>query len=62
MRASLAIYEPTSKPQDFLSGFIAEGDGSQVYGRPVGVIVATDGSLLVNDDTGGVIWKVQYAQ
>ncbi|WP_203296256.1 PQQ-dependent sugar dehydrogenase [Luteirhabdus pelagi] len=54
--------EPNSKSQDFLSGFIAEGDGSQVYGRPVGVTVATDGSLLVNDDTGGVIWKVQYAQ
>jgi glucose/arabinose dehydrogenase len=29
-----------------------------VYGRPVGVAVATDGSLLVNDDTAGIIWKV----
>ena len=54
--------EPTSKPVDFLSGFIAKGDGSKVYGRPVGVTVATDGSLLVNDDTGGVIWKVSYAE
>lgn len=54
--------KPTSEPIDFLTGFIAEGDGSQVYGRPVGVTVAPDGSLLVNDDTGGVIWKVSYAQ
>ncbi len=54
--------KPTSAPVDFLSGFIAEGDGSKVYGRPVGVTVATDGSLLVNDDTGGVIWKVSYAK
>ena len=48
------------KPIDFLTGFIANDDGTEVYGRPVCVAVAPDGSLLVNDDDGGVIWKVAY--
>ncbi|MGN7783307.1 PQQ-dependent sugar dehydrogenase [Niabella sp. 22666] len=43
---------------DFLTGFIASDEKSEVYGRPVGVAVTTDGSLLVNDDTAGIIWKV----
>ncbi|WP_432410991.1 PQQ-dependent sugar dehydrogenase [Rasiella sp. SM2506] len=53
---------PASKPVDFLTGFIAEGDGSKVYGRPVGVTETPTGDLLVNDDTGGVIWRVRYTQ
>ncbi|MUP46803.1 sorbosone dehydrogenase family protein [Gramella sp. BOM4] len=46
------------EPEDFLTGFIADDDSSQVYGRPVGVAVLPDGSLLVNDDDGNVIWRV----
>lgn len=46
-------------PEDFLTGFIADEAASQVYGRPAGVTVAPDGSLLVNDDDGGIIWKVK---
>jgi hypothetical protein len=45
-------------PQDFLTGFIASEEDSTVYGRPVCVAVAPDGSLLVNDDDAGIIWKV----
>jgi hypothetical protein len=45
-------------PQDFLTGFIDSNDESKVYGRPVCVAVAPDGSLLVNDDDSGIIWKV----
>lgn len=48
------------KPIDFLTGFIANDEGTEVYGRPVCVTVAPDGSLLVNDDDGGIIWKVSY--
>lgn len=47
-------------PQDFLTGFIEEGNGNNVYGRPVGVHQAIDGSLLVVDDDSGIIWKVSY--
>ncbi|MGA8853596.1 MAG: sorbosone dehydrogenase family protein [Christiangramia sp.] len=46
------------QPEDFLTGFIADDDASQVYGRPVGVTTLPDGSLLVNDDDGNVIWRV----
>ena len=46
------------EPEDFLTGVISEGDASQVDGRPVGVTTLPDGSLLVNDDDGNVIWRV----
>jgi len=49
-------------PQDFLTGFIANLEEADVYGRPVGVTTAPDGSLLVNDDTGNAIWKVSYSK
>src|SRR5690554_3227937 len=46
------------QPEDFLTGFILNGDGSKVYGRPVGVTLLPVGSLLVMDDAAGVIWQV----
>ena len=54
--------QPSGQPEDFLTGFIANEDKSEVYGRPVGVAVLDDGSLLVADDGGNVIWKVSYAK
>jgi len=50
--------KPSGKPQDFLTGFIANEEKAQVYGRPVAVTVMNDGSLLVNDDSGNTIWQV----
>ncbi len=50
--------KPSGKPSDFLTGFIADADKKEVYGRPVGVTVIQDGSLLVADDAGNTIWKV----
>lgn len=50
----------TGSYEDFLTGFVTpEG---KVWGRPVGVAVATDGSLMVTDDEGGSIWRITYAQ
>jgi glucose/arabinose dehydrogenase len=46
------------KPEDFLTGFIAAGNDKDVYGRPVGVTVLPDGSILVADDAAGRIWRV----
>jgi glucose/arabinose dehydrogenase len=43
--------------QDFLTGFTTDG---KAWGRPVGVAVAADGSLLVTDDGTRVIWRVSY--
>jgi glucose/arabinose dehydrogenase/cytochrome c5 len=48
----------TGEYQDFLTGFVLpSGD---VWGRPVGVAVAPDGSLLVTDDGSNSIWLVTY--
>jgi glucose/arabinose dehydrogenase len=44
--------------EDFLTGFVL--DNGDVWGRPVGVTVAADGSLLVSDDASGSIWRVSY--
>lgn len=42
---------------DFLTGFLVNNNRAQ-FGRPVGVAVHTDGSLLVSDDNNGVIYRV----
>ncbi len=48
----------TGEYEDFLTGFVLpNGD---VWGRPVGVAVATDGSLFVSDDGSKSIWHVSY--
>jgi len=50
----------TGEYEDFLTGFtVANGDGD-VWGRPVGVAVAPDGSLFVTDDGSRSIWHVIY--
>ncbi len=48
---------PSGKPEDFLTGFIANTE-NEVYGRPVGVTVLKDGSLLVADDASNIVWRV----
>lgn len=50
--------KPSGPMQDFLTGFIADNDSSKVYGRPVGVVFAKDGAMLVTDDAGNTIWRV----
>jgi len=42
--------------QDFMTGFVV--DNEHVWGRPVAVAVAPDGSLLVTDDTYNAIWRI----
>jgi len=51
---------PSGPPRDVLSGFLAP-DEKASYGRPVGVTLGPDGSLLVADDVGDVIWRVTAA-
>jgi glucose/arabinose dehydrogenase len=48
----------TGEYEDFLTGFTTP-DG-HVWGRPVGVTIADDGSLFVTDDGSGTIWHVSY--
>jgi glucose/arabinose dehydrogenase len=45
------------RPLDVLTGFLAPDERTS-NGRPVGVAMARDGSLLVADDVGNTIWRV----
>jgi glucose/arabinose dehydrogenase len=58
IRVPLKNGRATGEYQDFLTGFVTS-DG-QVWGRPVGVAVAQDGSLMVTDDGSNSIWRVRY--
>jgi glucose/arabinose dehydrogenase len=51
---------PAGAPRDILTGFLSP-DERYSYGRPVGVTIGPDGSLLVADDVGDVIWRVTGA-
>ena len=44
--------------EDFVTGFVTP-DG-KVWGRPVGITVAKDASLLISEDGNGTIWRVSY--
>jgi glucose/arabinose dehydrogenase len=50
--------KPTGEYEDFLTGFVISD--KQVWGRPVGVAVAKDGSLFVTEDSNGTIWRVSH--
>ncbi len=50
----------TGEYEDFLVGFVTK-DGD-VWGRPVGVATAKDGSLVVTDDASGTVWRVAAHQ
>jgi glucose/arabinose dehydrogenase len=58
IRVPMRDGKATGEYEDFLVGFVTE-DGN-VWGRPVGVAVAKDGSLMVTDDGSGTIWRVAY--
>ena len=51
---------PSGQPLDVLTGFVDRKGRAQ--GRPVGVQIAQDGSLLVADDVGNTIWRVSNAR
>ena len=44
---------------DFLTGFLIEND-TAVFGRPAGLLVRSDGALLVTDDTNGMLYQIAY--
>jgi glucose/arabinose dehydrogenase len=51
---------PTGEYEDFMVGFITE-DG-MAWGRPAGVAVADDGSLLISDDGQNIIYRISYSR
>jgi len=63
VRIKFANGRPVGGYEDFLTGFWVGGTSpAQVWGRPAGLLVAKDGSLLVADDGGQTIWRVSYAK
>jgi len=53
---------PSGPMEDFLTGFIVDPAAVSKWGRPVGVTVASDGALLVSDDTSNTIWRIRSAR
>jgi hypothetical protein len=58
VRIPLQNGAPTGEYEDFVTGFVV--DDARVWGRPVGVATAKDGSLLFTEDGNDTIWRVSY--
>jgi len=58
IRVPLKEGRATGAYEDFLTGFVTRK--GQVWGRPVGVAVAADGSLMVTDDASGSVWRISF--
>ena len=56
--------KPVNGYENFATGFWNgmgnSGQPAKVWGRPVGLAVAKDGSLLIADDVANVVWRVTY--
>ena len=56
--------KPVNGYENFATGFWNgmgnSGQPAKVWGRPVGLVVAKDGSLLIADDVANVVWRVTY--
>jgi glucose/arabinose dehydrogenase len=51
---------PAGPPRDFLSGWMLAPDKREVWGRPVGLLVLPDGSMLVSEDGNNTVWRISY--
>jgi glucose/arabinose dehydrogenase len=51
---------PAGEPEDFLTGWMMGPEQKEVWGRPVGVAVLRDGSLLVSEDGNNSVWRISY--
>jgi glucose/arabinose dehydrogenase len=52
--------KPSGPPRDFLTGWMIAPDSRDVWGRPVGLLILPDGSMLISDDGGKKLWRVSY--
>ncbi|MBT1705977.1 PQQ-dependent sugar dehydrogenase [Chryseosolibacter indicus] len=48
--------------EDFVTGFIADAEKGEVYGRPVATAVTKEGNLLITDDASDTIWLVRESK
>lgn len=54
--------KPVGGYDDFVTGWMLGEDKPEVWGRPVGLLVLKDGSMLITDDGGNKIWRVTYSK
>jgi glucose/arabinose dehydrogenase len=52
--------KPSGPAVDVLTGFLS--DDGKALGRPIGIGVDKTGALLVSDDVGNVVWRVNAAK
>ena len=64
VRVHFANGKPVNGYENFATGFWNgmgnSGEPAKVWGRPVGLAVAKDGSLLIADDVANVVWRINY--
>jgi glucose/arabinose dehydrogenase len=60
VRVHMKNGEPTGDYEDFLTGFVV--DDSHVWGRPVATVELKDGSLLMSEDGGDVVFRISYSK
>lgn len=57
-------FDASGRPQgyyeDFMTGFLVNPSGPTTWGRPVGLLVLPDGSLLVTEEANDRIYRIQY--
>jgi glucose/arabinose dehydrogenase len=51
---------PVGGYDDFIAGWMLDENRKEVWGRPVGLLVLKDGSMLITDDGANKIWRVTY--
>jgi glucose/arabinose dehydrogenase len=49
----------SGEAMDFVTGWLPNGSNKEIYGRPAGLALLKDGSILITDDWGGKIWRVR---
>lgn len=52
--------QPSGGYDDFVIGWAPDPESREVWGRPAGLLVLPDGSLLIADDGADVVWRVSY--
>lgn len=63
IQVPFAAGKPIGSYRAFATGFqIGVPDDSRAWGRPAGIVQASDGSLLIADDAGNTIWRVSYGR
>jgi glucose/arabinose dehydrogenase len=61
VRVHFANGKPVGGYDNFITGFhVGDTSPAQVWGRPAGLAIAKDGSLLVADDAGKAVWRVKW--